>query len=205
MDYPKPQSFMASIATALDAVTTHPFCCHPSFRISASSTASDDSYYESDEYHEYHHMHINTHSSNQPKKKNTIAYPPTRLRSVSSCLTFKTCNTTKQRQRQNKDTTPIIVGPPTIERKNKPWFFLEDFSSAETETSTAAALRTVSSSSRPYWHPTRRRELESRSLLAPIYHTQIGKQQTSKERGEQHFWKQKLFQESRTDASGARE
>ena len=179
MDYSeKSKSMMASIASAVDAIT-QPFCCRPSYIIQASPV-SDKPNKSCCELigDKYTVSPLNT-------KKSTVSSKPRQevviqMRESQSCSSVLKPHTTVK---QHQDTITsykediIIVGPPPITRFPNPWILLVvDEKETAPETPTAAALEKLLQSSHTYHmhkHSTETRRSirdDSFSLLEPVPH-----------------------------------
>ena len=183
MYYPnKSKSMMASIASAVDAIT-QPFCCRPSYIIQASpiSDKPDKSCCEliGDKYTVYSPLHTKESTvSSKSRQEVVIQMPSLEGESQSSSSVLKPHTTVKQHQ----DTITsykediIIVGPPSITRFPNPWILLVvDEKETAPETPTAAALEKLLQSSHTYHvhkNSTEIRRLrdDSFSLLEPVPH-----------------------------------
>ena len=183
MDYSKKsKSMMASIASAVDAVT-QPLCCRPSYIIQASpvSDKPDKSCCEliRDKYTVY--SPLKSTVSSKPRQEVVIQMPSLESESQSCSSVLKPHTTVKQHQ----DTITsckediIIVGPPSITRFPNPFILLaDDEKETAPETPTAAALEKLLQSSHTYHvhkHSTETRlsisiRDDSFSLLEPVPH-----------------------------------
>ena len=181
MDYSKKsKSMMASIASAVDAIT-QPFCCRPSYIIQASpvSDKPDKSCCEliGDKYTVYSPLNTKKSTvSSKPRQEVVIQMTSLESESQSCSSVLKPHNTVKQHQ----DTITIkeditIVGPPSITRFPNPWILFVDEKETAPETPTAVALEKLLQSSHTYHvhkHSTETRRIrdDSFSLLEPVPH-----------------------------------
>ena len=185
MDYTeKSKSMMASIASAVDAIT-QPFCCRPSYIIQASPVSDKPNKCcceligdIGDKYTVvYSPLHTKESTvSSKPRQEVVIQMPSLEGESQSSSSVLKPHTTVKQHQ----DTITsykediIIVGPPSITRFPNPWILLVvDEKETAPETPTAAALEKLLQSSHTYHvhkHSTGTRHIrdDSFSLLKPV-------------------------------------
>ena len=185
MDYPKKsKSMMASIASAVDAITK-PFCCRPSCIIQASpvSYKPDKSCCKliRDKYTVYSPLHTKKSTvPSKPRQEVVIQMPSLESESQSCSSVLKPHNTVKRHQ----DTITsckediIIVGPPSITRFPNPLVLLADDEKENApETPTAAALEKLLHQSSHTYHVHKhstetRRSIrdDSFSLLEPVPH-----------------------------------
>ena len=172
----KPRTMMASIASAVDAITQS-FCCHPSYLIQSStispiSDKPDKSCCErvSDKCVVYSHLHTRKSTvSSKPRQEEVIIHMPS-LESES-----QSCSSVKHHQETITSKEDIdIVDPPPITRVSNPWILLViDERESAPETCTAKALAKLLQSSRTYHvhkhsTETRRIQNDSFSLLEPV-------------------------------------